>query len=79
MNIKAYIEQVGVTTAAKTIGVSVPAVKHYRNGIRRVSPINVIPVCAATGWQITPHELRPDIYPNPSDGLPGDKRTGEAA
>lgn len=30
----------------------------------------VIPVACATNWQITPHELRPDIYPHPQDGLP---------
>ncbi|MGL6245682.1 transcriptional regulator [Pseudomonas sp.] len=30
----------------------------------------VLAVCEATGWQVTPHVLRPDIYPNPSDGLP---------
>lgn len=36
----------------------------------------VLAVAAATGWQVTPHELRPDIYPNPCDGLPahGDRR-----
>ncbi|ADE90807.1 hypothetical protein AC03_5290 [Escherichia coli 3-073-06_S3_C1] len=21
-------------------------------------------------WEVTPHEIRPDIYPNPTDGLP---------
>jgi len=30
----------------------------------------VIPICAAIDYQVTPHELRPDLYPNPSDGLP---------
>lgn len=30
----------------------------------------VIPTSEATGWQVTPHELRPDIYPHPNDGLP---------
>lgn len=30
----------------------------------------VIPVCQATTWQVTPHMLRPDIYPNPDDALP---------
>jgi Uncharacterized protein conserved in bacteria, prophage-related len=25
---------------------------------------------AATGFQVTPHDLRPDIYPNPTDGIP---------
>ena len=28
----------------------------------------VIPIYNATS--ITPHELRPDLYPNPTDGLP---------
>lgn len=30
----------------------------------------VIQLCELGGWAITPHELRPDIYPNESDGLP---------
>ncbi|MBK8399994.1 MAG: helix-turn-helix domain-containing protein [Propionivibrio sp.] len=30
----------------------------------------VIPICAFLDWQITPHELRADIYPNPLDGMP---------
>lgn len=79
MNIKTYIQQVGLEVAAKTLGVSVPAVKHYRNGIRRIAPSNVISICAATGWKVTPHEARPDIYPNPTDGLPPPDRPGEAA
>ena len=23
-----------------------------------------------TGWRFTPHQLRPDLYPNAADGLP---------
>lgn len=30
----------------------------------------VVRVSKALNWQITPHELRPDLYPNPTDGLP---------
>ncbi|CNL31488.1 Uncharacterized protein conserved in bacteria%2C prophage-related [Yersinia enterocolitica] len=30
----------------------------------------VIQLCAMGGWVVTPHELRPDIYPNPRDGMP---------
>ena len=30
----------------------------------------VIPVAKAIGFAVTPHELRPDIYPHPEDGLP---------
>jgi DNA-binding transcriptional regulator YdaS (Cro superfamily) len=30
----------------------------------------VIPICRAIEWQITPHELRQDLYPEPGDGVP---------
>lgn len=30
----------------------------------------VIQLCSLGKWKVTPHELRPDIYPNSSDGLP---------
>ncbi|CAM3716292.1 hypothetical protein BS639_17005 [Rouxiella silvae] len=30
----------------------------------------VIQLCAWGNWKVTPHELRPDIYPNPGDGVP---------
>jgi len=30
----------------------------------------VIQLCSLGKWEVTPHELRPDIYPNSSDGLP---------
>ncbi|MGL9720122.1 transcriptional regulator [Symbiopectobacterium sp.] len=30
----------------------------------------VLPLCLLGGWEVTPHELRPDLYPNPTDGLP---------
>jgi hypothetical protein len=30
----------------------------------------VLPLCEASGWEITPHMLRPDLYPNADDALP---------
>jgi DNA-binding transcriptional regulator YdaS (Cro superfamily) len=30
----------------------------------------VLKVSKALEWKVTPHELRPDLYPNPTDGLP---------
>ncbi|GER63374.1 hypothetical protein CSC35_0139 [Enterobacter hormaechei] len=30
----------------------------------------VLKVSKAVDWQVTPNELRPDLYPNPKDGLP---------
>jgi DNA-binding transcriptional regulator YdaS (Cro superfamily) len=34
----------------------------------------VISVSQAVDWRVTPHELRPDIYPHPEDGLPDELR-----
>lgn len=39
----------------------------FRNGVARGEVINA---SRALNWQVTPHELRPDLYPNPTDGLP---------
>lgn len=30
----------------------------------------VIPIARSLAWRMTPHELRPDLYPNPTDALP---------
>ena len=30
----------------------------------------VIPIAETINWQRTPHQLRPDIYPLPTDGMP---------
>nr|DAQ78482.1 MAG TPA: Putative antitoxin of bacterial toxin-antitoxin system, YdaS/YdaT [Caudoviricetes sp.] len=45
------------------------SVSHWKNrdqGI--VPPSYIFPIFKMTG--VTPHELRPDLYPNPTDGLP---------
>jgi DNA-binding transcriptional regulator YdaS (Cro superfamily) len=39
----------------------------------------VIELCSFTDFQVTPHHLRPDIYPHPDDGLPVDLRRGVPA
>lgn len=38
-------------------------------------PEQVLPVCYATHWQVTPNQLRPDLYPHPKDGLPEPMRS----
>jgi DNA-binding transcriptional regulator YdaS (Cro superfamily) len=35
-----------------------------------VPPEAVIRISKAVNYQVTPHELRPDIYPNTTDGMP---------
>lgn len=32
----------------------------------------VLAICELTGWAVTPHDLRPDLYPNMLDALPAD-------
>ncbi len=34
----------------------------------------VLRLCRAVDFRVTPHELRPDLYPHPEDGLPADRR-----
>lgn len=44
--------------------------KQAAGGWKRIPADRVLAVARATHWQVTPHALRPDIYPNPTDGLP---------
>lgn len=39
----------------------------------------VLALCRATNFDVTPHELRPDLYPHPDDGLPDERRRAAAA
>ncbi|EFC0456606.1 helix-turn-helix domain-containing protein, partial [Escherichia coli] len=39
-------------------------------GAVQVPSERVLQLCELGNWSVTPHELRPDIYPNPNDGLP---------
>ncbi|WP_417522267.1 transcriptional regulator [Marinobacter sp.] len=67
----------GPQALAKELGVTIQRLINWRSR-GRVPADMVLAYCRARSWQITPHELRPDIYPNPTDGLPADK-SGEAA
>ncbi|MBK0003400.1 YdaS family helix-turn-helix protein [Erwinia sp. S38] len=54
------------SSLGSVLGVSKMAVSLWRkNG---VPADRVLSIFNATG--VTPHELRPDLYPNPTDGLP---------
>lgn len=67
MDIKFVAEKVGgVVALSKAMGLSRGAVSQWET----VPDGRVLAVCALTGWQVTPHQLRPDLYPNPSDALP---------
>ncbi|HHR6030402.1 TPA: transcriptional regulator [Providencia alcalifaciens] len=36
----------------------------------KVPAERVIQLCHLGDWQVSPHQLRPDLYPNEHDGLP---------
>jgi DNA-binding transcriptional regulator YdaS (Cro superfamily) len=55
---------------AAALGVTPPSVHQWYDGTRPLPADRVLAVSRATSWQVTPHALRPDIYPNPTDGLP---------
>lgn len=54
---------------AKHFGISGQAVGKwiYANGVPQK---RIIPLCQLLNWQVTPHEIDPSAYPNPTDGLP---------
>ncbi|MGK3600316.1 transcriptional regulator [Escherichia coli] len=57
------------TNLATMLGIKPMSVSRWKNRYQGVVPADrVLQIYAATG--ATPHELRPDLYPNPSDGLP---------
>ena len=37
---------------------------------REVPPQYVLPICKSSAWELTPHQLRPDLYPYPQDAMP---------
>jgi hypothetical protein len=73
----------GQTALANKLKVIKPDSKirqgHINNWLKRsngiVPPEWVLPVCEADEWHATPHELRPDLYPHPQDGLPEEMRS----
>ena len=56
---------------ARALDVSGEAVRKWFLA-NRIPADRVLAVARATDWRITPHELRPDLYPVPTDGLPAD-------
>jgi hypothetical protein len=36
----------------------------------RVEAERVLEASAVTGWKVTPHDWRADLYPHPEDGMP---------
>ncbi|WP_439412139.1 transcriptional regulator [Enterobacter ludwigii] len=64
------IDSVGTARLfAAKLNISEQSVGRWKNKYKGVvPPARVLDVFNATG--VTPHELRPDLYPNPTDGIP---------
>lgn len=75
MRLAEYLEKTKETQPAfgRRLGVTQSAVAQWVAG--QVGAERVLKVAAATDWRVTPHELRPDLYPHPEDGMP--KAAGE--
>ncbi|HHO0110093.1 TPA: transcriptional regulator [Shigella flexneri] len=69
--LKNKIHQKGLSQAgiARLIGLPQQVVSRWANGYQ-IPASRVLQLCEIMEWTVTPHELRPDIYPNPTDGLP---------
>lgn len=58
----------GQSALARLCNTSQPRIWQCLNRNQRVPADLVLPIEAATGGQVTRHELRPDLYPSPDDG-----------
>ncbi|MBB5444621.1 MULTISPECIES: YdaS family helix-turn-helix protein [unclassified Paraburkholderia] len=57
----------GDSAVADLLGVRPWAISKWR---KRFPPNRTLWLAEKTGWQKTPHQLCPDFYPNPLDGIP---------
>jgi len=64
--IKSCMSRVGI---GNQLGISSQAVSKWMSR-GKVPPRRILPLCKALGWKITPHEIDPEAYPSPTDGLP---------
>lgn len=70
------IALIGLKKLAEGLGVSHQAVRKFESS--RIPAERVIQVARLTGWKVTPHQLRPDLYPLPGDALLADSQRARA-
>ena len=76
MNINEYVKAFGLSKASSAFGVTEASIKHWIYGVRPIPVERVIVGAAGSGWVMTPHELKPEFYPNPTDALPPERLDG---
>ncbi len=57
---------------ARVLGCKQQTVSLWLN--RKVPDGKVLQLSEAVGWKVTPHQIRPDLYPGVFDGLPEKQR-----
>ncbi|MBM7346082.1 helix-turn-helix domain-containing protein [Pantoea coffeiphila] len=72
MDLNDYLKQNSISQSdyAITVGVSQGFVSQVIAGKYKPKGRKAIQWSEATNWQVTPHELNCDDYPNKTDGLP---------
>ncbi|MDR5772095.1 MULTISPECIES: YdaS family helix-turn-helix protein [unclassified Caballeronia] len=67
----AILEAGGAVAVARAFGIDRISVYNwvYKD---EVPAGRVVRLAELTGWKHTPHALAPNLYPNPTDGLPVD-------
>lgn len=74
MQLKTSTKITGLATKseiARRLGVNPQLVAYwFKQG---VPPHRIIPFCSALNWEVTPHQVDSELYPNPTDGLPADQ------
>lgn len=73
MKFSEYLKEEGVSQREFGLRLSPPvtqsAVAQWVAG-GRIEAERVLEASAATGWKVTPHDWRQDLYPHPDDGMP---------
>ncbi|MEX3629082.1 MAG: YdaS family helix-turn-helix protein [Burkholderia sp.] len=59
----------GAAAVAASMGLSRISVYEWMTKDRVPDP-RVLALAELTEWEVTPHQIAPSLYPNPSDGLP---------
>jgi DNA-binding transcriptional regulator YdaS (Cro superfamily) len=55
---------------AEALNVSQGLISHWINNRKEIQPEEALKIAKISGWQVRPHDLRPDIWPNATDALP---------
>ncbi|EMQ4456210.1 transcriptional regulator [Escherichia coli] len=72
MDFKNYLKTSGVRQHdfAVLVGETQGYVSRVASGKCLLGAATALKWAAATAFQVTPHDFRPDLYPNPTDGVP---------